>query len=152
VQPDTSPPSAPLAFFTFMMLLAPVTNWEPHGVTLAGYCYTMRHGMKVQIVTPYPISHLQRNGVTARGNIKSVYPRIKRDQHYALIVPLLYSTYWLLHVSAVFCHHQRAYGILLSYLKYKSVGWYIIKRVVILYSTCWLLHVSAVACHHQGAY
>jgi hypothetical protein len=30
------------------MLLAPVTNWEPHGLTLAGYCYAMRHGMKVQ--------------------------------------------------------------------------------------------------------
>jgi hypothetical protein len=40
-----------------MMLLAPVTNWEPHGVTLAGYCYAMRHGMKVQIVTPYRVSH-----------------------------------------------------------------------------------------------
>jgi hypothetical protein len=40
-----------------MMLLAPVTNWEPHGVTLAGYCYAMRHGMKVQIVTPYHVTH-----------------------------------------------------------------------------------------------
>jgi hypothetical protein len=38
MQRDTSPPSAPLAFFTFMMLLAPVTIWEHHGVTLAGYC------------------------------------------------------------------------------------------------------------------
>jgi hypothetical protein len=51
VKCDTSPPSAPLAFFTFMMLLAPVTNWEPHSVTLAGYCYAVRHGVKVQIVT-----------------------------------------------------------------------------------------------------
>ena len=24
---------------------APVTNWEPHGVTLAGYSYVVRHGM-----------------------------------------------------------------------------------------------------------
>jgi hypothetical protein len=56
------------------MLLAPVTNWEPHGVTLAGYCYAMRHGMKVQIVTPYRLSHLQRYGVTVRGNVTSVYP------------------------------------------------------------------------------
>jgi hypothetical protein len=47
---NTSPPSAPLAFFTFVMLLAPVTNWEPHGVTLAGYCYAKRHGIKVQTV------------------------------------------------------------------------------------------------------
>jgi hypothetical protein len=74
LQPDTSPPSAPLAFFTFMMLLSPVTNWEPHGVTLAKYCYAMRHGMKVEIVTPYRVSHLQRYGVTVRGNVTSVYP------------------------------------------------------------------------------
>ena len=38
----------------------PVTNWEPHCVTLAGYCYAVRHGMKVQLVTPYRVSHLQR--------------------------------------------------------------------------------------------
>jgi hypothetical protein len=53
---------------------APVTNWEPRGVTIAGHCYAMRHGMKVQSVTPYRVSHLQRNGVTVRGNVKSVYP------------------------------------------------------------------------------
>jgi hypothetical protein len=41
-------------------------------------------------------------------------------------VPLLYSIYWLLHVSAVVCHHQGASEILLGYLKYKSNGWYII--------------------------
>jgi hypothetical protein len=73
VQRETSPPSAPLALFTFMMLLAPATNWEPHGVTLAEYCYAMRHGMKVQIVTPYRVSHVQRYGVTERGNVTSVY-------------------------------------------------------------------------------
>jgi hypothetical protein len=32
----------------------------------------------------------------------------RNDQKYALIVPLLYSIYWLLHVSAVACHHQGA--------------------------------------------
>jgi hypothetical protein len=47
---------------------------EPHGVTLAGYCYAMRHGMKDQIVAPYIVSHLQRYGVTVRGNVTSVYP------------------------------------------------------------------------------
>jgi hypothetical protein len=57
-----------------MMLLAPVTNWEPHGVTLAAYCYAVRHGMKVQIVTPYRVNHLQRYGVTVRGNVTRVYP------------------------------------------------------------------------------
>jgi hypothetical protein len=73
VQSDTSPPSAPLTFFTFMMLLAPITNSEPHGVTLAGYCYTMRHRMKDWIVTPYYLSHLQRYDVAVHGNITSVY-------------------------------------------------------------------------------
>jgi hypothetical protein len=59
-----------------MMLLAPITNWEPLGATLAGYCYVMRHGMKVQIVTPYRVSHWQRYGVTVRGNVTSVYPHL----------------------------------------------------------------------------
>jgi hypothetical protein len=71
---DTSSPSDPFGFFTFMMFLALVTKWEPHGVTLAGYCYVMRHGMKVQIVTPFRVSQLQRYGVTERGNVTSVYP------------------------------------------------------------------------------
>ena len=53
---------------------APVTNWEPQCVTIAGYCYAVRHGMKVQLVTPYRVSHLQRYGVTVRGNVTSVYP------------------------------------------------------------------------------
>jgi hypothetical protein len=61
-----------------MTLLTPVTNWEPHGVTLAGYCYATRHGMKVQIVTPFHVSHLQRYGVTERGNVTSVYPPLDR--------------------------------------------------------------------------
>ena len=52
----------------------PVANWEPQSVTLAGYCYTVRHGIKVQLVTPYRVSHLQRYGVTARGNVTSVDP------------------------------------------------------------------------------
>jgi hypothetical protein len=73
---DTSPPSSPLTFFTFMMLLAPVTNWEPHGVMLAGFCYVMRHGMKVQIVTPYRVRHLQCHGVMVRENVTSVYPHL----------------------------------------------------------------------------
>jgi hypothetical protein len=57
-----------------MMLLAPVTNLEPHGVTLAGYCYAVRQRMKVQIVTPYRVIHLQRYDVTERSNVTSVYP------------------------------------------------------------------------------
>jgi hypothetical protein len=62
-----------------MMLLAPVTNWEPHGVTLAGYYYAMRLGMKVQIVTPYRVNHLQRYGVMVRSNVTSVYPPLDRS-------------------------------------------------------------------------
>jgi len=30
--------------------------------------------MKVQLVTPYRVSLLQRYGVTVRGNVTSVYP------------------------------------------------------------------------------
>ena len=56
---------------------APVTNWEPQCVTLAGYCYSVRHGMRVQLVTPYRVSHLQRYGVTVRGNVTSVDPTLQ---------------------------------------------------------------------------
>jgi len=52
---------------------AAITNWEPQSVTLAGYCYPVRRGMKVQHVTPYRVSHLQRYGGTVRGNVTSVY-------------------------------------------------------------------------------
>jgi hypothetical protein len=62
--------------------------------------------------------------------IPCIIRRIRNDQQYALICNTLYSMYWLLHVSAVACHHQGASWILLSYLKYKSNGWYIIKCVV----------------------
>jgi hypothetical protein len=41
--------------------------------------------------------------------IPCIIRRIRTDQQYALIVPLLCSMYWLLHVSAVACHHQGAY-------------------------------------------
>jgi hypothetical protein len=49
-------------------------------------------------------------------------------------VLLLYSISWLLHVSAVACHHQGASWILLSYLKHKSNGWYIIR--VVMWPVC----------------
>jgi hypothetical protein len=66
VQRNTSPPSPPLAFYTFRMLLAPITNREPHGVALAGYCYTTRHGMKVNIVTLFRVIQLQSYNATAQ--------------------------------------------------------------------------------------
>jgi hypothetical protein len=53
---------------------APVTNWEPQCVTLAGCCYAVRHGMKVQLITLYHVTHLQRFGVTVHSNVTSVYP------------------------------------------------------------------------------
>ena len=74
-QRDTSPPSAARCKD---IARAPVTNWELQCVTLAGYCYAVRHGMKVQLVTPYRVSHLQRYGVTVRGNVTSVYPPLGR--------------------------------------------------------------------------
>ena len=62
-QRDTSPPPTAL-----------VTNWERQCVTLAGYCYAVKHGMKVQVVTPYRVSLLQRYGVTVCDDVTSVYP------------------------------------------------------------------------------
>jgi len=50
---------------------APVTSWEPQCATLLGYCYAVRHGMKVQLVTLYRVSHLRRYGVTVRGKVTS---------------------------------------------------------------------------------
>jgi hypothetical protein len=50
----------------------PLTNWEPHCLKLAGYCYTVRQGMKVQLVTPYHVIHLQRYEVTLQ-----VWTRLK---------------------------------------------------------------------------
>jgi hypothetical protein len=70
-QHDTSPPSAASCKD---IAWASVTNWEPQCVTLGGYCYAVRHGMKVQLVTPYRVSLLQRFNVTVRGNVTSVYP------------------------------------------------------------------------------
>jgi len=52
----------------------PITNWEPRGVTLAGYGYAVRHRMKVELVTPYRVSHFQRYGDTVRGNVTGVNP------------------------------------------------------------------------------
>jgi hypothetical protein len=40
-------------------------------------------------------------------------------------LPLLYSVYWLVHISAVVCHYQGASWIRLSYFKYGSNRWYI---------------------------
>jgi hypothetical protein len=73
VQRDTSPPSAHLPFFTPTMLLALITNCEPHG-------------MKVQIVNPYRVSHLQRYGVMVHGNITSVYPPLAAPSVTSLIM------------------------------------------------------------------
>jgi len=50
---------------------APITNWESHGIMLTGYCYAVRHGMKVQFVTLYHVIHLQCYGVTVCGNVTS---------------------------------------------------------------------------------
>jgi hypothetical protein len=73
VQRDTSPPTTPLAFFTFLMLLAPVTNWELHGVTLVGYCYVMRQWDKSSD-SNFVSCQSQRYGVAVRSNVTSAYP------------------------------------------------------------------------------
>jgi len=33
--------------------------------------------MKIQLVTPYRVSHLQSYGLTVRGNVKSVYQLLR---------------------------------------------------------------------------
>jgi hypothetical protein len=57
-------------------------------------------------------------------NVHTVHIRRvrRKNQQYALIVPSFISifTCWLIHVSAVACHHQGADWILLSYLKNKN--------------------------------
>jgi hypothetical protein len=59
-----------------------VSTWnvtrEPPGVTLAGYSYAKSHGMKVEIVTSYRVSHVERCSVTERVNVTSVYPTLDR--------------------------------------------------------------------------
>ena len=67
---------------------APVTTWEPQCVTLAGYCYGVRHGMKVQLVTPYHVTH----GVTVRSKVTSVYPPLGVQcvlREYCRMLPVL---------------------------------------------------------------
>jgi len=51
------------------IIWAPVTTCEPHGVSLTGYCYAVRHRMKVQLVTLYHVSHLQSYEVTELGYV-----------------------------------------------------------------------------------
>jgi hypothetical protein len=48
--------------------------------------------MKVQIVTPYHVSHLQRYGVTVRGDVTTASAR----DIYTIGVHGLYVTAWLL--------------------------------------------------------
>ena len=62
---------------------APVTNWEPQCVTLAGYGYTVRHGVKVQLATPHHVSHLQRYGFTIRSNATSMDSPLDVHHRYA---------------------------------------------------------------------
>ena len=53
-----------------------VTNWEPQCVKLADY-YAVSYGTKVQLVTPYRVTHLQLYEVALRGNVTSVYPLLE---------------------------------------------------------------------------
>jgi hypothetical protein len=43
--------------------------------------------MKVQIVTPYRVSHLQRYSVTVRGNIIGVYPPLNVENRVSSELP-----------------------------------------------------------------
>jgi hypothetical protein len=46
--------------------------------------------MKVKIVTPYRVSHLQRYGVTVRGDVTSVYPPLSWSASGTFYVLLIY--------------------------------------------------------------
>jgi hypothetical protein len=73
VQRDTSPPSAPLLLY----IRDASGSRNKLGIAWCnGRRILLRHEARyeVQIVTPYRVSHLQRYGVTARGNVTSVYP------------------------------------------------------------------------------
>jgi len=50
-QRDTSAPPA-----------APVTNWERQCVTLSGYCYAVRQGIKFQLVSCQSLATWRRYG------------------------------------------------------------------------------------------
>jgi hypothetical protein len=95
-----------------MMLLAPVTNWEPSGLTLAGYCYAMRRGMRVQIVTTYRGSNMQRYGVTVRGNVTGVYPpkyvcaASTRMQHKYSVTTTSTSKYTMIELNVLLTVHH----------------------------------------------
>jgi hypothetical protein len=41
--------------------------------------------MKVQLVTPYRVSHLQRYGVTVGGDVTSVYPPLRLERQTCLV-------------------------------------------------------------------
>jgi hypothetical protein len=67
---------------------APVTNWELPGVTLAGYWYAKRRGMKVQIVTSYRVSHfatMRRYGTRERYKWVPTLRRIRGDTCHKII-------------------------------------------------------------------
>jgi hypothetical protein len=51
---------------------------------------------------------LDKTGLYSLMFVPCIIRHSRNNQHYALTVPLLYSIYWLLHVSAVACHHQGA--------------------------------------------
>jgi hypothetical protein len=67
--------------------------------------------------------------------IPCIIRRIRNDQQYALICNTLYSMYWLLHVSAVACHHHGASSILLSYVKYVQCEW-VVYHIMCGYVAC----------------
>jgi hypothetical protein len=81
-----------------MMLLAPVTNSEPHGLKLAGSYYVMRHGIRVHILNLYGVSHLQRYSVTVRVNVTSC---TQLNTHWSSTTPMV-APRVMLYVSCLF--------------------------------------------------
>jgi hypothetical protein len=71
---------------------------------LRKYCYVI--SASVSCVFRYIVQWSNKCTISSRNNLTEMTKNI----HW--FVPLLYSIYWLLHVSAVACHHQGASYIL----------------------------------------
>jgi len=73
--------------------------------------------MKVQLVTPYRVSHLQRYGVTVRGNVTNVYPPLEWEMLQRTLQRISKHT---LYVWYVFFNNRAIYEIM--WKKYGRAG------------------------------
>ena len=70
--------------------------------------------MKVQLVTPYRVSHLQRYGVTVRGNVTSVDPPYDCGIHFNALQFCPPLTFTVLHYKGLLPSHFTLNSLCLS--------------------------------------